>query len=153
MGADAERQAALAAIRAVGEALWLAQTWLRDAGSSTTPELDAQVLLAHVTGIGRATLIAFPERPLTPKQALEYAAVVSRRTAGEPVAYLTGHREFMGLDLLTDRRALIPRPETELLVEAALVLVRDRLQRNATHAPLAADIGTGSGAIAVALVA
>src|SRR5262249_22725980 len=115
-----------------------------------TPELDAQVLLAYVTGVGRAALIAFPERALKPEQATAYAALVARREAGEPVAYLTGHREFMGLDLLTDSRALIPRPETELLVEAALGLVRDRLECDAAHPPLAAGIGTGSGATALA---
>jgi release factor glutamine methyltransferase len=151
MGDDAERRAALESAQTVGEALESARDWLRAAGASVTPELDAQVLLAHATDLGRALLIAFPERTLTPAQAVHYAALVARRAMGEPVAYLTGHREFMGLDLLSDGRALIPRPETELLVEAALGLVAERLARDVTHPPLAADIGTGSGAIAVAL--
>ncbi len=115
--------------------------------------MDAQVLLAHVTGATRATLLAYPERALTPDQAAEYAGLVARRAALEPVAYLTGQREFMGLMFHVDRRALIPRPETELLVEATLREVRQRLDDPARPAPIAADIGTGSGAIAVALAA
>jgi release factor glutamine methyltransferase len=137
----------------VGEALRAAAAWLRAAGAGETPELDAQVLLAHVTSWPRATLIAYPERPLAAEQAADYAALVARRTAREPVAYLTGHREFLGLDFLTDPRALIPRPETELLVEEALRIVRARLDMPGASPPLAADIGTGSGAIAVSLAA
>lgn len=142
------QEMALAETRAVGEALRLAVAWLRAAGVET-PELDAQVLLAHVAEIPRASLIAFPERALAPEQAQTYAALAARRATHEPVAYLTGHREFMGLDLLTDARALIPRPETELLVEAALSEIRARLARG--EAPVVADIGTGSGAIALAV--
>ncbi|HEX6797003.1 MAG TPA: peptide chain release factor N(5)-glutamine methyltransferase [Ktedonobacterales bacterium] len=142
---------AIAGARTLGEALSAATERLRAASATETPQLDAQVLLAHVIGAGRATLLAYPERTLPPEQAATYAMLVARRAAGEPVAYLTGHREFMGLDLLTDRRALIPRPETELLVEAALAEVRARLARGET--PDAADVGTGSGAIAVALAA
>lgn len=118
---------------------------------TATPDLDAAVLLGHVTGASRAALLAYPERQLTPEQARRYRKLVARRLEGEPVAYLVGHREFMGLDLLTDARALIPRPETELLVEAALAEARRRLTAGET--PLAADIGTGSGAIAIALAA
>jgi release factor glutamine methyltransferase len=142
---------ALAATTTLGDALRHATWWLRDAHVSDTPELDAQVLLAHVTGDTRVVLLAFPERPLDVAAAQAYAALVGRRAASEPVAYLTGHREFMGLDLLTDPRALIPRPETELLVEAALAEARQRLDRG--EQPLAADIGTGTGAIALALAA
>lgn len=141
----------LAGARTLGAARDAATERLRASGVTETPRLDAQVLLAHVTGAARAALLAYPERALPPEQASSYAALIDRRVAGEPVAYLTGHREFMGLDLLTDRRALIPRPETELLVEAALTEARTRLDRG--EAPLAADIGTGSGAIALALAA
>lgn len=148
MGTD-PRDDALARKRTLGEALSAATERLRTAGVGETQQLDAQVLLAHVTGAGRATVLAYPERILPAQQAAAYANLVARRAEGEPVAYLTGHREFMGLDLITDRRALIPRPETELLVEAALAEVRARLERGET--PIAADIGTGSGAIAVAL--
>src|SRR5215470_8650165 len=97
-----ERGEALVAALSVGEALRLGREWLRKVEENMTPDLDAQVLLAHVTGVGRAALLAFPERALMPEQAAAYAALVARREAGEPVAYLTGHREFMGLDLLTD---------------------------------------------------
>jgi release factor glutamine methyltransferase len=140
----------ITATTTVGEALRHAAAALRTAVGDT-PDLDAQVLLAHVTGLPRATLLAYPERTLAPDAACAYAQLVSRRTAGEPVAYLTGHREFMGLDILTDPRALIPRPETELLVEAALVEARERLDHG--EPPIAADIGTGTGAIALALAA
>jgi release factor glutamine methyltransferase len=133
-----------------GEALAAAVKWLRQAGTLDTPELDAEVLLAHVTGEPRASLLAFPERLLTPEQAESYAQLVKLRYAHQPVAYLTGHREFMGLDLLVDRRVLIPRPETELLVEAALEQIARRL--GAGEIPVVADIGTGSGAIALSVV-
>lgn len=141
----------LAEARTLGAALSMAAERLRAVGVGETPQLDAQVLLAHVTGASRAALLAYPERTLPKQQVAAYAALIDRRAAGEPVAYLTGHREFMGLDLRTDRRALIPRPETELLVEVALAEARGRLDRGET--PLTADIGTGSGAIAVALAA
>ncbi|HEV7128020.1 MAG TPA: peptide chain release factor N(5)-glutamine methyltransferase [Ktedonobacterales bacterium] len=134
-----------------GAALHVASAALARTGASATPELDAAVLLGHLTGARRATLLAYPESALPTEQAAAYAALIERRLAGEPVAYLTGHREFMGLDFLTDSRALIPRPETEHLVEAALVLARARLARGA--APLVADIGTGSGAIAFSVAA
>lgn len=145
------RDDTLATAHTLGEALTEAVDRLRAAGSTETPELDTQVLLAHVTGTNRASLLAYPERALSSEQAAAYAVVIARRSAGEPVAYLTGHREFMGLDLLTDRRALIPRPETELLVEAALNEAHSRLARG--EMPIAADIGTGSGAIALTLAA
>lgn len=140
----------LAGATTLGEALRLAKGILR-ASETATPDLDARILLAHVLDISSAAVLAYSERQLTPEQAADYAGLVARRVAGEPVAYLTGHREFMGLDFHTDARALIPRPETELLVEAALEDIRTRLRANATTPPLVADIGTGSGAIAIAI--
>lgn len=151
MADDEPRHAALAATRTQGAALALADTWLREAGASETPGLDAQVLLGHVTGASRAATLAYPERPLTPEQAERYAGLIARRVAHEPVAYLTGRREFMGLELLVDARVLIPRPETELLVEAALRDLAERLARDPHSSPLVADIGAGSGAIPIAL--
>lgn len=121
------------------------------AAATATPDLDAAVLLGHIVGASRALLLAYPERLITGERALAFAALVARRSRGEPVAYLTGHREFMGLDLLIDPRALIPRPETEVLVELALEDARSRLEGGTP--PVVADLGTGSGAIAVALVA
>jgi release factor glutamine methyltransferase len=148
---DAARRAALAEARTVGAALALAEGWLRAAQVGETPSLDAQVLLGQVTGASRAATLAYPERAMATEQAARYAELIARRAAHEPVAYLTGHREFLGLDLLVDRRALIPRPETELLVEAALRDLAERLARAPQSPPLVADIGVGSGAIPIAL--
>ncbi|HEX6123661.1 MAG TPA: peptide chain release factor N(5)-glutamine methyltransferase [Ktedonobacterales bacterium] len=144
---------ALRAARTWGEALWRATALLRAAPDASSPELDAELLLAHLMGVPRTSILAYPERALSPSQARRYAALVQRRAQGEPIAYLTGHREFMGLDFKTDRRALIPRPETELLVEAALADIRARLSQAPQVAPTVADIGTGTGAIAIALAA
>ncbi len=111
--------------------------------------LDTQVLLEHVLEIDRAILYAHPEREVTPEQEQQFLALIKRRMQGEPIAYLIGHEEFYGLDFLVDKRVLIPRPETEMLVETALRLVRERL--DARQTPLVADIGTGSGAIPITL--
>jgi release factor glutamine methyltransferase len=111
-----------------------------------SPRLDAELLLAHALGTNRAWVLAHPERRLTPKELTRFRDLVGRRLGREPLAYITGHREFFGLDLAVDARVLIPRPETELLVEQALALAR-RLP----EPPLIADVGAGSGAIAVAL--
>ncbi len=132
-----------------GLALQSATRALARSGATTTPDLDAAILLGHVTGATRAALIAYPERALSSDQARRFDDLIRRRSSGEPVAYLTGHREFMGIDFLTDPRALIPRPETELLVEAALAEARARLATGAQ--PIIADIGAGTGAIAIAL--
>ncbi|HKV84687.1 MAG TPA: peptide chain release factor N(5)-glutamine methyltransferase [Ktedonobacterales bacterium] len=143
----------ISAARSSGVALWRAARLLHAADPEGTPELDAQVLLAHVLKATRVSVLAYPERALTPKQAADFDRLIERRAAHEPVAYLVGHREFMGLDFRADARALIPRPETELLVEAALVEIRARLAATPTAPPLVADIGTGSGAIALAVAA
>src|SRR5215212_5133390 len=88
---------------------------LRDAGSPT-PRLDADVLLAHVLGLSRAQLYARLRDPWPPDALTAFAGLLRRRMAGEPVAYLVGRKDFYGLDLIVDRRVLIPRPETEELV-------------------------------------
>ncbi len=111
--------------------------------------LDTQVLLEHVLGIDRAILYTHPEREVTAEQEQRFLSLIERRTQGEPIAYLIGHEEFYGLDFLVDKRVLIPRPETEMLVETALLLLRERLATRQT--PLIADIGTGSGAIPITL--
>lgn len=113
------------------------------------PRLDVQVLLAYVLGVDRAILYAYPERLLTPQQDEQFHQLLERRKQGEPVAYLVGHKEFFDLDFLVDKRVLIPRPETELLVETALKSIRAMLDAGRT--PLVADIGTGSGAIPITL--
>ena len=111
--------------------------------------LEAQILLSHILQIERTVLYAYPERVLTPEQEQQFLTFIERRSRGEPIAYLTGHKEFYGLDFLVDKRVLIPRPETEFLVEAALHACRQIF--DAGRKPLVADIGTGSGIIPVTL--
>ncbi len=125
------------------------QQALARAMSLDIDHLDAQLLLSHVLHIERSTLYAYPERELTPAQEQYYLALIERRARDEPVAYLVGHKEFYGLDLTVDRRVLIPRPETELLVEVALQVCRQKIALGST--PIVADIGSGSGAIPIAL--
>ena len=120
---------------------------LREGGGAGVA-LEAEVLLAHYLGVDRVALYREPDRLLTADQVARYLDLVERRGRGEPVAYLTGHKEFMGLDLTVGPCVLVPRPETELLVETALQLLTP-----APAAPLAVDVGTGSGAIAVSLAA
>lgn len=111
-----------------------------------SPRLDAELLLAHALGVNRAAVLAWPERALTPKELTYYRSMVVRRAGREPLAYVVGHREFYDLDFVVDQRVLIPRPETELLVEEALQFGRLR------EPPLLiADVGSGSGVIAVTL--
>ncbi len=114
---------------------------------STTARLDAELLLAHTLGWSRARVVAERDHLLTPEQQAAFAALVQRRANREPVAYLIGRREFFGLELLVDHRVLIPRPETELLVELALAEAHRYHQQPIT----VADIGVGSGAIVIAL--
>ena len=115
----------------------------------TGARLDAQVLLSHTLHVDRSFLYAYPGHVLTTEQEQQYQSLIERRSQGEPVAYLTGHKEFYGLDFLVDKRVLIPRPETELLVEAALNVCEQMFDAGFT--PIVADIGTGSGAIPVSL--
>jgi len=107
--------------------------------------LDAEVLLAHVLQKPRVYLHTWPEAELSQDQALQFRNMIRQRAAGQPVAYLTGQREFWSLDFAVTPDTLIPRPETELLVERTLAL----LPENETLR--VADLGTGSGAIAIAL--
>ena len=122
---------------------------LRNEGIES-PRLDAELLLAHVLGVNRAAILTWPDRTLTPKQLTRYRDLAARRAAREPLAYIVGHREFYDLDFVVDARALIPRPETELLVEHALRTVRRIAPEAGTPLQLA-DVGSGSGAIAVTL--
>jgi release factor glutamine methyltransferase len=115
-------------------------------GSVTaTPRLDAEVLLAHVLGIDRGQLRARAERALSGVESARFVALVERRGRGEPVAYLLGRREFWSLPLEVNAAVLVPRPESELLVQLGL----ERLPRSGAVAVL--DLGTGSGAIGLAI--
>jgi release factor glutamine methyltransferase len=111
--------------------------------ASELPPLEAQVLAAHALGIPRASLLADQRRALTDDEARRVERLFHRRRAGEPVAYLTGEREFFGLSLAVTPDVLIPRPETELLVALALEL--------APEGARVLDLGTGSGAVAIAI--
>lgn len=113
--------------------------------------LDARLLVEHVAGCTHAELIASPERALAADAARRLAALVERRAAGEPLAYLTGCTGFYGLEFGVSPAVLIPRPDTELIVE--LALARARALQAAGMTPRLLDLGTGSGAIAVSLAA
>jgi len=113
-----------------------------------SPRLDAEVLLAYALRITRAQLHARRQGHLSSAELASYRQLIERRARHEPVAYIVGHKEFYGLDLFVDNRALIPRPETELLVEKAIEISK---QPAGSKQLLVADVGTGSGAIAVSL--
>jgi release factor glutamine methyltransferase len=138
----------------VGELLNSGTARLRASGSESA-RLDAELLLGWAIGAGRTTVIAHPNAPVGADAAATYEAAVTRREKGEPVAYLRGIKEFYGLAFATDPRALIPRPETEILVEAAEREVARRLISEPRPAGTpnlrVVDVGTGSGAIAIAL--
>jgi release factor glutamine methyltransferase len=126
------------------QALARARQYLAAADPQATP-LEAEVLLRHILGVGRAELFRDFQQEISPEIESAFLALVDRRRLGEPIAYLIGHREFYGLDFFVDQRVLIPRPESESLVEQALRIVAEHPVRTV------ADIGTGSGAIAVCL--
>ncbi len=128
----------------VGRALTSAAQRL-SAPSSETARLDSQVLLAHVLNQSRSWLFAHHEHELSEGDCRRYADLITRRRRREPVAYLLGRKEFYGLDFAVDPRVLIPRPETELLVDLVLAQISDRRGRPV----VVADVGTGSGAIAI----
>ena len=113
---------------------------------SQTPLLDAQVLLGHVLGQTRTWVLAHPEAHLSSDQEHALRDALTRLEAGQPLPYVLGHWEFYGLDFYITPETLIPRPETELLVETALSWSRTRTKRLS-----AADIGTGSGCIAISV--
>ncbi|MBB3059337.1 peptide chain release factor N(5)-glutamine methyltransferase [Microbulbifer rhizosphaerae] len=122
------------------------QNLARSAGlaDSDTARLDTEILLGHILGRPRTWLYTWPEYELSEAEQVEFDALFERRNNGEPVAHLTGTREFWSLPLKVDPSTLIPRPETELLVETALELCPQETLR-------ALDLGTGTGAIALAL--
>ncbi|MCW2480684.1 peptide chain release factor N(5)-glutamine methyltransferase [Candidatus Symbiopectobacterium sp. NZEC135] len=123
---------------------WVA-TALQQLTHSESPKRDAEILLEYVTGKGRTFLLAFGETLLDDTQLQRLSALLTRRINGEPVAYLTGEREFWSLPLAVSPATLIPRPDTECLVEQALQCMA------LFSAPTVLDLGTGTGAIALAL--
>jgi release factor glutamine methyltransferase len=141
-------------VATIQELLSQAIARLRASGSES-PRLDAEVLLGAVLGIDRTAIIAQPNVPVGDGSAERFGSSVARREAGEPVAYIRGMKEFRGIAFAVDARALIPRPETELLVE----LAEAEIVHGLTTAPRPAgsprlrvvDVGTGSGAVAIAL--
>ncbi len=126
----------------IGELLAQARLLL---AKSAAGRLESEVLLGHVLGVARAHLYANPELETSPRHRAEFLQLVERRQQGEPIAYLTGQREFWSLTLKVTPDVLIPRPETELLVEAALARIPVDAQWRV------ADLGTGSGAVAIAI--
>lgn len=132
--------------RTIGEALARARALCAAEGATLTPT-TAQALLAHVTGRGRAWLFAHAEEPLGAEAAEHFVSLLERAAEGEPLAYLVGEREFYGLPFSVTPDVLIPRPETEALVDLALAWAHTR----SLPSPRIVDVGTGSGAIAVTL--
>jgi len=128
----------------LADALSLAGERLRASGVES-PRLDAEVLLAHVLDSSRAALLTHPDKVLTEWERTAFDALVERRARGEPVAYLVGERDWYDLTLRVTPDVLVPRPETEGLLERALTWARSR------EARAAVDVGTGSGALAIAL--
>ena len=124
------------------ELLTRAAARLAQAGSPS-PRLDAEILLCHVLEVGRTWLYTWGDRPVETFPRARFEALVAARAAGQPVAYLTGQREFWGLSLATSAQTLIPRPDTEILVEVLLELA-------VTGSERLLDLGTGTGAIALA---
>lgn len=112
---------------------------------SESPRLDAELLLARALDVSRSYLIAHPEDVLDPAARERFLTLVERRASGEPMAYISGEKEFWSLNLMVSPDTLVPRPETELLVERALMLIGRRASQRIL------DLGTGSGAIALAI--
>ena len=130
----------------IKEALLRSATWLKEKGCEAA-RLDAELLLAHVLGLNRLGLYLNWDRPLAADEMDRYRDLLKRRAQHEPVAYIIGQKEFFGLAFRVSPAVLIPRPETELLVERAIALAREADRAD----PRAADVGVGSGAIAVTL--
>jgi release factor glutamine methyltransferase len=133
-------------VRQLGEVLRLSAGYLSEHGSPT-PRLDAELLIGHALGLPRIELYTNFDRPLDEPELAACRALLERRGRREPVAYILGRWGFHGLDLVVDARVLVPRPETEVLVERCLALLAG------LDAPRVADVGTGSGAIALAIKA
>ena len=131
---------------------WLAQAMadLAQKNPTENSKIDALVLLQHVTGKSRTQILAFDDTEIDEKVRLKLTALLDRRLKGEPIAYILGEKEFWSLPLNVSKGTLIPRPDTEILVEKALQIALDKLQENPPHFRIL-DLGTGTGAIALSL--
>ncbi len=132
----------------IGDILKWTEGYLKEKGIES-PRLDGELLMTHILKVNRLYLYTNYDRPLTPQERAEFRKLIVKRANGEPVAYLTGKKEFWSREYLVDSRVLVPRPETEFLVEEAVQELK-KLQAY-TESPAIADVGTGSGCIAISI--